>query len=102
MIIIFQREICQAFNTHFAAAGHLFDYTNMVAPLNETDTPPAVRHGLFKIHPKAFNTIATKKYRKGPHFLKLVTLIILEHITYMYLSYLFYQAEFMLYGKQHM
>ena len=44
-----QRELCQSFNTHFAAAGHFFDNTNLEAPLNEINPALAGRHGFFTI-----------------------------------------------------
>ena len=106
-----QREICQAFNTHFAAAGHLFDNINMEAPFKEIDTPSAVRHGLFTIHhffphlvAKALNTINTKKSTGEEKFAPLFSKVCdpdYFRTLHIFLIYLFYHAEFPVSGKQH-
>ena len=51
MINIFQKELCQALNSHFEAAGHGFDNSNMEAPLSEIDTSSDVKQGFFTIYP---------------------------------------------------
>ncbi|KAL7865358.1 hypothetical protein SRHO_G00106050 [Serrasalmus rhombeus] len=51
-LISAQKEIGQVFNSHFAAAGHIFD-KNSTNPLNKTDLSSTVSktHGLFSLQP---------------------------------------------------